>query len=198
MIRLAMVGALAAMAGPAFAQAPVSLPRPAAGDSFVYAGKFATVACSRWTVTQVDRNGYNVRTCGGNAAYTLADNDALVRIIGPNGPLVQFDPASPGLEFPLALNKTWSARYAGFTADNGVHFASLESCKVSAWETVQTAAGALPAYRIDCEDHWTSGGASGQAHQASWYAPQAHTVVKVRNDQEPKWNLDLVSYSLHP
>ena len=195
MLKMLRFGWLAMLASPAFAQASSPMPHVAVGDTFVYAGKYTTVDCSRWTVTAVGQNGYNVSTCGGDKAYTDAGTDALVRIVGPSGtPLVAFKPASPGLQFPLEVNKTWQADYGGYTADNGVMFISHESCKVSGQEAVATKMGNLPSYRIDCDDHWTVGAASGNAHQSSWYSPQAGVVVKVRNAQEPKWNFDLVSY----
>ncbi len=172
------------------------MPQAAAGDTFVYAGKFTTIPCARWTVTQANQNGYVVSTCGGNTARSLASTGALVDITGPGGAtLVKFSPSAPGISFPLAPNKTWSHRYTGFTADDGATFDSQETCKVAGWESVQVPAGALPAYRIACEDHWTAGPASGTTHTTNWYAPQARTVVKSQNAEQPKWNVDLASYS---
>ena len=199
MVRVALAGlAVIAWAPCARAQAPAPLPSAAVGDTFTYARKFASVACTTWQITQLDQDGMVVSKCGDKTAYNLRSNGALVRITGRGGdPLVRFTPFAPGVQFPLELGKSWTASYTGYTADDDVTFQSQDACKVSAWETVQVPAGAMASYRIDCQDHWTAGPFSGTSHTASWYAPQAHAVVKARNDQDAKWNIDLVSDTLH-
>ena len=200
-LRRAVFAALACAplwANAALAQAPAPLPHAAVGDVFVYARKFADVACARWEITALDQDGFVVSKCGDDTAYNLASTGALVRITGRGGrKLVDFTPSAPGVQFPLSVGKSWTASYIGYTADDGVTFQSQQSCKVSAFETVQVPAGALPAYRIDCDDHWNAAPFSGTSHTASWYSPQAHTVVKARNDGDSKWNVDLTSYTLH-
>ena len=193
------VAVLAVMASvPARAQAPAPLPQAAVGDTFTYRSTFATVRCPTWRITSLDQDGMVVSQCGDDTAYMLRSTGGLVRITGRGGKdLVRFTPASTGLQFPLALGKSWTGAYTGYTADDGISFESRQSCKVTAWETIDTAAGALPSYRVDCEDRWQAGPFSGINHLASWYAPQAHTVVRTRSDGDVKWNSDLVSYSVH-
>lgn len=198
-----LVAALVAVAGPGVGAAAepnfsVAMPTPAVGDVLVYQGSYVTVACSRWQTVATNQNGFTVSRCGDDTAYFIASTGALARITGKDGKdLVSFKPGSPTVQFPLQVGKTWTASYAGFTADNQANWNSVQACRVLDWETVQVPAGALAAFRIICDDHWTSGGASGESAQTTWYAPQAHAVVKTVNQADPKWDMQLASYTLH-
>ncbi len=181
------------------AAAPVAaLPTPSVGDVLVYQNNYVTVACSRWQVASTNQNGFVVSRCGDDTAYYQASDGALVRITGKNGrDLVSFKPASPSVRFPLEVGKSWQGKYTGFTADDQSQWDSVQTCKVLDYETVQVPAGAMPAFRIECDDAWTSGGYSGNSSELSWYAPQAHAIVRTSNPAQPKWNMELASYTLH-
>ena len=192
---VAVVGNVGRAAEPA----PVaSMPTQAVGDVLVYKNSYVTVACSRWQITATNQKGFVISRCGNDTAYFLANNGALVRITGKNGDnLVSFTPFSPSIQFPLQVGKSWKGKYSGVTTADESAWDSVQSCKVIDWETVQVAARAMPAFRIDCTDNWTSSGYAGTSSDTSWYSPQAHAVVKVLDVGQPKWNMELVSYSVH-
>ncbi|WP_428390526.1 hypothetical protein [Lichenicoccus sp.] len=179
--------------------APVaSMPTPAVGDVLVYKNNFVTVACSRWQITATNQNGFIVSRCGDDTAYYKASNGALVRITDKRGDdLVSFKPFSPSIQFPLQVGKSWKGTYSGVTTADESAWDSVQSCKVIDWETVQVPAGAMPAFRIDCTDNWTSSGYAGTSSNTSWYSPEAHALVKVLDVGQPKWNMELVSYTVH-
>jgi hypothetical protein len=171
---------------------------PKVGDTFVYASNFMTVACSSWQITSLNENGFIVSKCGGNTAYNLVSNGDFVKIVDSTGKvLVQFKPYFSGMNFPLTLGKSWEAKYSGYTDDDGNSWNSDQTCNVAAYETVQVAAGSFSAYKVVCEDHWSSGPFTGTTAMKIWYAPQANTIVKVRSPDSPKWNMELSSETLH-
>jgi hypothetical protein len=173
-------------------------PVPKAGDVHEYARRFVTVNCPRWEVKQVDEKGFLVAQCKDNLAYLSVMNDYnLTKIVTQDGEiLVEFKPYSPTLSFPLKLGKKWSGTYTGYTADDGNRWVGNVSCEVTSYETLRLRAGDLPSYRIDCVDNWELGNLSGHAYSTSWYSPKARAVVKMSNKQFPKWDMELVSYTI--
>ena len=47
-------------------------------------------------------------------------------------------------------------RYSGVTTADESAWDRVQSCKMIDWETVQVAAGAMPAFRIDCTDNYST------------------------------------------
>ncbi len=173
-------------------------PVPKVGDIHEYAKKFATVECSRWVIKETNKNGFLIAQCKDNLAYLSVTNDYnLTKIVTEDGEiLAEFKPYLPSISFPLKVGKKWTGKYSGYTADDGFRWVAVASCEASAYETVKVAAGELPAYRIDCVDNWELGNMSGHAYSTSWYSPKALAVVRVSNPRFPKWNMELVSYSI--
>ncbi len=180
------------------ADAPATQPKPAVGDVFVYTGKYMSVACSTWTVTSINQNGYVISKCGNDTAYNLASNDDFVKITDGTGKvLVQFKPYFSGVQFPLSVGKSWEAKYSGYTDDDGNSWDSDQNCNVVSLDTVDVPAGSVPAYKMVCVDHWSSPPFKGSSKMNIWYSAQDQTVVKVTSPDSPKWTLNLKSETLH-
>lgn len=183
---------------PALAGDDAGAPRPSftVGHMVEFTDKFVTVDCQRWEVKELDRDGYRVSQCGENLAYFDNGTGRLVKIVTEDGDkLAQFKPALPTIDFPLAVGKTWSGSYDGYTNDNGAMWSGDTDCKVEAKEPVKVAAGELEAYRIACSDNWEAPPFSGVSDSVSWYAPEVGAVVKTVNKQDSRWNSELKAYS---
>jgi hypothetical protein len=167
------------------------------GDVFEYVDRFETVRCKRWEVAGRDGKGAVISRCGGNTAYFSEATGALLGIVARDGTdLVRFEPAAPAIAFPLRVGSTWGGTYRVSTHQASVSPSLEETCKVVAFETVHIAAGALPAFRYRCRTRWTVWALHGDVTETGWYAPSAKVVVKVVNDRDPSWNVELAGYAL--
>lgn len=193
----AAISMAAATAFPALAaDAPAAdKPTPQVGDVFEYAKGFVTVACPRWEVTEVGKDGFAILQCGDNRAYIDAATDTLSKIVGPGDKrLIEFKPRSPTLDFPLALGKKWNGQYEGYRADTGATWKSTVSCEAKSFERVKVSAGEFDAYRIDCADAWESFPFRGVSDSSVWYAPKPGTVVKSVNPTQSAFDYELAAY----
>jgi hypothetical protein len=188
---------LALLAGSAIANdVPVAI-RPVftPGDVFVYADRFESVACKRWEVRSVEDGGLSTLQCGDNTAYFAAKSGALVKIAKSDGTeILSYAPSAPEMPFPLEIGKSWGGRFELTSIDEPVSPTISESCTITAYETVKVVAGQFPAFRFECTDAWSYGLLHGSAASTGWYAPLAKSVVKVVNDTDSDWNMELVSY----
>ena len=185
-------------AGPASADPPTAeRPTYPIGDSFDYTGKFNTVDCQHWEISELDADGALQTRCGNNIAYFSKDGGALMRIIKTDGtPLVTFTPASPAMPFPLHLGSTWGGKFRLDAKTQPVTPNLEENCEVTAWESVTVAAGTLDAFRYECVTHWSVWPLSGDVTVTSWYAPAAKSVVKVINTSDSDWNIELAHFNV--
>lgn len=167
------------------------------GDVFEYVDRFETVRCKRWEVAGRDGKGAVISRCGSNTAYFSEASGALLRIVARDGKeLVRFEPAPPAIPFPLRVGSTWSGTYRVSTQQTSVSPNLEETCKVVAFETVRIAAGALPAFRYECRTRWTVWALHGEVTETGWYAPSAKVVVRVVNNGDARWNVELAGYAL--
>jgi hypothetical protein len=187
------------LASPSLAEDGLSAQRPVfhPGDSFTYADRFETVPCQTWQVTQVDAGGNMLAaSCGDNTAF-LAPDGGITRILDGKGKeLVAFKPEAAPIPFPLKLGMRWRARFEVSTAGQVVTPDIDEACVASTIEKVTVNGASLPAFHIDCIDHWSVAFLSGSNNSTLWYAPAAHAVVKAFNANAPEWALQMTNYSL--
>lgn len=157
--------------------------------------KFVTVPCRKWTVTEVNKAGMNLMTCGEYTAYNDAATGALVRVVNKAGDkIVQFKPHAMSLKYPLSAGKSWTGQYEGFTDDDGASWQATATCKAgAALEKVKVAAGEFEALKIECEDAWQAGVFKGVSRSTSWWAPALGLVIKTSNPEAAKWNMELQS-----
>lgn len=190
---LACAAGLGAVAPQAQAQ-DFALPAVKVGGVVEY-DKFVTVPCRKWTVTEVNKAGMNLMTCGEFTAFSDAATGGLVRVVNKSGDkIVQFRPHAMGLKYPLAAGKTWTGQYEGYTDDDGANWQATVTCRAAAaLEKVKVAAGEYDALKIDCEDAWQAGVFKGVSKSSSWWAPALGLVVKTVNPEAAKWNMELQS-----
>jgi hypothetical protein len=175
---------------------PADKPSPKVGDVFEFVDKFVSIACKRWEVKEIDKDGYIISECGNNLAYLDAQTDTVAKIVTKDGSrLVEFKPRSPTLSFPLQVGKKWEGDYDGYRAAAGTSWKSHVTCEAKAFETVKTAAGEFPAYRIDCQDAWESTPFHGVADSTSWYAPKVGNIVKSVNPSQSAFEYELAGYA---
>lgn len=176
---------------------PANSVAPKVGDVIEYDERFLTVACKRWEVTAVDKDGSSTAECDGNIAYVGGGDAGLQKIVSKSGAtLVEFKPRSFGLSFPLEVGKTWQGKYTGFSAAVGISWDGDASCEVKPVESVTVPAGQFDAYRIDCVTAWTAMGLDGRAHTSTWYAPKVGAVVKTVDAESPQWDSQVTSITL--
>ena len=167
------------------------------GDVFEYVERFESIACKRWEVKGHDADGSLLSQCGDDLAYFSAETGALMRISGKNGePLVDFQPAAPAIPFPLHVGSKWQGKFRVSTADEIVSPSLDQTCEAVSFETVDVPAGRLQAFRYECKTEWSVWPLHGTVTETGWYAPAAKVVVKVINNADSKWNLELAHYSL--
>lgn len=179
-------------------EAPVAeRPLYQAGDSFEYVDRFQTVACKRWEVKDPNRDGALVTQCDDKLAYFSATTGALMRIARKDGTdLVSFRPFAPAIPFPLQVGSKWGGKFSVSTSGDLITPSLNEKCEVVAFETVTVAAGALPAFRFNCDTRWSVWPLHGSITVTSWYAPSAKTVVKSINGSDDKWNMELAGFTV--
>jgi hypothetical protein len=166
------------------------------GDTFEYVDRYETIPCQRWEIKGRDADGSLLSQCNDNIAYFSAETGSLLRIARKDGKdLVKFQPAAPEIPFPLQVGTKWGGKFEVSTTEDLVTPGLDESCEVTAFETIRVAAGELPAFRFDCTTRWTVWPLHGHVTETGWYSPTAKTLVKVINNSDPKWNLELARYS---
>jgi hypothetical protein len=171
-------------------------PAPKVGDLFVFASRFWTVDCSRWEVTAVGKDGFNLLQCGTKTAYVDAATGRFIKIIDGDKRLVEFKPLSPTIDFPLQVGKKWDGQYEGYRAYDGASWKSKVSCEAKAFEPVKVAAGEFEAYRIQCADNWESFPFSGESDSTAWYVPQLGMAVKSVNPSQSAFDYELTAYKV--
>jgi hypothetical protein len=189
---------LFSLCGAAVAQEQAEKPVPAVGEVREFADKVATVKCQRWEITELSSDGYLKLACGDFVMSLSVDNDYNpVRIANQAGSsYTEFKPFFPELSFPLQVAKKWNGRYSGYTKDNGARWDGNVSCEVVSFEDVVVKAGSLKAFRIDCEDKWSAGAATGTGHSTRWYSPAVKSIVKVSHKEDSRWNMELIGYTV--
>jgi hypothetical protein len=191
---IAILSSQAALAGD---PPPANFRTPKVGEAVEVVDRLLTISCKRWVVKEVNKDGFNILQCGNNLAYfSVANSGNAVKVLTTDGEtLMEFTPYVPGLSFPLELGKKWVGKYKGYTAEDGLRWSSDDTCEVKAFEPVKVAAGTLPAYRIDCEETYHVAGFSGFIHTKAWYSPETGAVVKVDNQENPKWNMEVAAFA---
>ncbi len=107
------------------------------------------------------------------------------------------------LEFPLSVNKKWSAEFKD-EVRGGIHVETHAEVQVSGYEEVDTAAGKFKAFKI--ERYETSGGSSKGRNAVSkvrrveytyYYSPDTRSVVKLHrlDANGSARDLELTSYT---
>ena len=192
------VGCLSVLASSVVsAAAPAPAPTQKVGNSYVYKDKVATVKCAKWRTVKLDQDGYLVCACGDYTMYRKRPDMSLAKITNGDGtPVVKFDPPAHTLSFPLTEGKKWTGRTEGYTADNNAKWTSDYTCDVAGFEKTATAAGNIGAYRVDCHDQWQSGSYRGVSETSTWYSPKLNEIIKVKDQQDSRWNEELQSYKL--
>jgi hypothetical protein len=194
---LAAVAVLPLVAGGAADQPQAQKPVLNSGDVFEYVDRFETVPCRRWEIAGRDGKGAVLSRCGANTAYFSEATGALLRIVAGDGKdLVRFDPAAAAIPFPLHIGSTWGGTYRVSTRQTAVSPSLEESCKVVAFETIHIAAGPLAAFRYQCRTRWSVLALHGDVAETGWYAPSAKVVVKVVNNGDARWNVELAGYAV--
>ena len=129
---------------------------------------------------------------------SLADSEQfnLYKITAAKDALtLEFTPAYPGIQFPLAVGKRWRKSYVGHSVLEDVTWDGDVTCEVADFAQVAVAAGVFKAFRIECRDHWKVGGAESSVTSTTWYAPEIEGVVKSVNYEDARWNTELKAYS---
>lgn len=174
-------------------------PIPVAGTEASYQGRFMGVDCPLWTTGTPDKDGLLPVTCEDFVLELDVANDLNpVRLRGEGGTtLAEFKPYGPTLSFPLHVGKRWRGGYMGFTAFNNLVWEGDTRCKVEAKEKITVPAGSFDTFRIECEQGWRVGPATGSTRATRWYAPTPGTVVKEIQTQNPAGsNFELATYAL--
>lgn len=168
-------------------------PAPRVGIAYEYSDRVGGIPCRRWVVTALDADGLLVSTCDKFRSYLSVANDYNpVRIIDGAGTLqAEFKPYYPQLKFPLAVGNKWNAEYEGYTREDDNHWHGTVACEVKAYERIEVAAGRYAAYRIGCQDKLEMDVLVSSAYSQIWYAPAIGAVIKVDNDLDPRWNMEL-------
>jgi hypothetical protein len=191
---LTLISVIAAIVSyPLHAEDVAPMRSPKVGDVTEF-----SAGCKRWEVKEVDRGGYLISQCGGLTAYrSIANGYNLRKVTSADGTLLaDFNPYQPLVELPLEVGKKWKQFYYNWKLPRGQRVAIDALCRVIAFETVQVAAGALPAYRVDCASVWAVHDVTGIIHGTIWYSPQIGAVVKYTSQDMPGQNFELTAYSL--
>jgi hypothetical protein len=193
-IVLAAIGVMAAIVSfPLHAEDAAAIRLPRVGDVTEFSS-----GCKRWEVKEVDRGGYLISQCGGLTAYrSIANSYNLRKVTSADGTLLaDFNPYQPLVELPLEVGKKWKQFYYNWKLPGGQRVAIDALCRVVAFETVKVAAGALPAYRVDCASAWAVHDNTGIHHGTIWYSPQIGAVIKYSSQDSPGQAFELTAYSL--
>jgi hypothetical protein len=176
------------------ASAVIPVPKPGSFQNFI--GRVGTVDCQQWVVTALDAGGFLTSSCGGYTSFlSVGGSYNLHQVTGPDGkPVVRFEPFFPGIEFPLAVRKSWTARYAGELPGEGLAWDGEVHCKVASFEPVTVKAGQFEAFRIECYDKRRAAMLETAANSTLWYAPSVPGVIKSVNHEDPRWDNELEDY----
>ncbi len=173
------------------------MPSPEIGEVREFVGSVATIDCSRWEIIESDVEDSLVSQCGDYKFYfKRSENLNMHKVTGANGVVaVEFTPAYPGIQFPLAVGKHWRKPYKGHSAIEDISWEGDVDCEVAEYAQVEVAAGVYKAFRIECRDHWKVGDAESSVTSTTWYAPDAGGVVKTLNYEDSRWNTELKAFS---
>ena len=190
-----IISALNLMPIIAYSLEQANAPEPKVGNIHQYAGRVASINCSVWETVDTNKDGYVVDKCNDYLMYRNKDNLNTFKITDKSGSeVVKFQSEFPGLMFPLEVGKKWDGNYSGYTADNNAKWQSRIKCETKAIEKLKVGSESLEAFRIDCEDQWSSGVYTGISHSSRWYSPAANEVIKVTGKEDTRWNQELVNY----
>ena len=173
------------------------MPSPEIGEVREFVGSVATINCSRWEIIESTDDDALVSQCGDYKFYfKRSDNLNMQKVTGPNNTVaVEFTPAYPGIQFPLAVGKHWRKQYQGHSAIEDISWQGDVACDVADYAQVAVAAGVYKAFRIECRDHWKVGDAESSVTSTTWYAPEGGGVVKSLNYEDARWNTELKAFS---
>lgn len=173
------------------------MPAPAVGEVREFVGPVASIDCSRWEVVESNVPDALVSQCEHYKIYfKRSEHLNLHKITAANDELaVEFTPAYPGIEFPLAVGNQWRRRYHGHSVIEDVRWQGDVTCDVADFAQVDVAAGTFKAFRIECRDRWQVGDAESSVTSTTWYAPEVAGVVKSVNYEDSRWNTELKAYS---
>lgn len=174
-------------------------PQPRVGEVREYRERLLTVDCRRWVTTEVTLDVV-VSRCGGyRLELSRAHQYGVVRLIdGDGAAVVEFSPALPDLQFPLAVGRRWSGDYRGYHAGRWARWRGHMECRVAAFEPLTLAFGTADAYRIECLDRWSVGPFQGRRRSTRWFAPDQGGVVKAVSPDDPAWDAELVRFTPAP
>jgi hypothetical protein len=170
----------------------VEIPQYKVGDVWQWDMKLP-VKCERWE-GHGTRDGFLVGQCGDIFLYATTQDCNWVRFVSKGGEvLAEFTPYLPFWKFPLEVGKSWEEHYKGYVKDGNRRWTSIYKARVVAYEDVTTKLGTHKAFRIEYEDHWTSGSYSGVNKGAQWYSHELKMAIKNDNRGEPLWNYELLN-----
>jgi hypothetical protein len=163
------------------AQAPTApAPTYAVGDGWEMTfGPFKVVAIEEGlTVREFPAN----KDCP-NCRYFSDSQNVLVKVLKADGseakhPQIGF----PSLSFPLSVGKEWTYDATFFNEAANVSIPLRHTFRVLGYETVETKAGPLKAFKISHartrENLKFSGGRPDWGTAVYWYSPEAKAIVK--------------------
>ena len=193
--KLLILFALKLMPIIAYSGEQANAPETKVGNIHKYAGRVASIDCNVWETVDINKDGFVVDKCNDYLMYRNKDNLNTFKITDKTGSeVVKFQSEFPGLMFPLEIGKKWNGEYSGYTVDNNAKWQSRIKCETKAIEKLKVGSESLEAYRIDCEDQWSSGVYTGISHSSRWYSPLANEVIKVTGKEDTRWNQELVNY----
>lgn len=97
-------------------------------------------------------------------------------------------------KFPLKVGKTWTANYTGYTADNGNRWTYRVTAEVADYEELSLGDKSFMCFRIEIDDHWSSGAFSGTNKITLWFSTDVKHVIKNDNRDYPEWSYELTNF----
>lgn len=186
---ITMVLALGACALP---DAPTALlseelePTPAPAEGIAYASRNTSNGEVQQISIEPSADGFKGSTSGGcqwSETERYGPSTSWTNCLGATGE--QTIVSESGALWPLAVGNKKSWRYTGKN-EQGDDWSGTRTCEVRSAENVTIAAGDFPAYRVRCEDPWST--------RIYWHAPSLGHAVYFQRNRKTRNELTIEEY----